>query len=193
LGSFLVERRRPRIGDTRRQSCHQAVGGAGAGNEVGGAGGEGGNDATLNDARILHVVITVNNGEVSEAQLALTRATAPAVTSFADEMATEHGAAITEANALATAEAITPEDNPRSAALAQHSAETVTELTAVDAAAFDMAYMQAQVTAHEEVLTLIDEELIPQADNAALLTFLSSLRAEVNAHLVDAEVTLDSL
>jgi predicted outer membrane protein len=171
-----------------------AVGGAGAGSVAGGAGGEGGAAAIpLSDARILHIVITLNTGEANEAQVALTRAVSPAVLSFAEEMSAEHNSAVTDANTLATEQAITPEDNPTSQALAQHSAEAVTALNAVAAEEFDVAYMEAQVAAHDEVLTLIDEELLPEADNAALVSFLTSLRAEVNAHLVDAEVTLDSL
>jgi predicted outer membrane protein len=172
--------------------------GAGAGGVAGsdgGMAGAGGDDAgdALTDARILHVIITVNNGEVAEGQLALTRATDPSVVSFADEMVMEHGSANTEANTLATEQAITPETNPISEALAQQSSETVAELTAVDAAAFDVAYMESQVTAHTEVIALIEDQLLPEAENAALITFLGDIRDHVEAHLFDAETTLEGL
>lgn len=158
----------------------------------GGAGGDGVEDA-LTDARILHVVITANSGEVAEGQLALTRAMDPSVVSFADEMVMEHGASNTQANTLATEQAITPETNPISEMLAQKSGETVAELTAVAAAEFDVAYMESQVTAHTEVLALIEDQLLPEADNAELVTFLGHVRDHVGAHLFDAETTLDGL
>jgi len=167
-------------------------GGAPATAGAGGAGGEGG-AAALTDARILHVVITVNTGEVSLAQLAIMRATAATVASFADEMATEHGTAIQRANSIATEQTITPEDNPLSQMLAAESADTLAELNAVAAAEFDVAYMESQVAMHEEVLTLIETQLLPEADNAAIVDFLGDIQAEVEAHLLDAEVTLDAL
>lgn len=159
---------------------------------TGGAGGEGG-AAPLTDARILHVVITANTGEVGLAQIAITRATASAVASFADEMASEHGAAVMRANSIATEQTITPEDNPISQMLTQDSTETAAELNAIAAEEFDVAYMESQVAMHEEVLTLIETELLPEADNAALVDFLGDIQAEVEAHLLDAETTLDSL
>jgi predicted outer membrane protein len=170
-----------------------AGGAAGAGAPgMGGAGGEGG-AAPLTDARVLHIVITANTGEVNVAQVAVTRATDPAVLSFAEEMVSEHGAAVTDANTLATEQTITPEDNPISQMLAAESAQAVTELTAVDAAEFDVAYMESQVAMHEDVLTLIETELLPAAENAALVEFIGDLQAHVEAHLLDAETTLDGL
>jgi predicted outer membrane protein len=172
--------------------------GAGAGGVAGsdggmaGAGGDDGADA-LTDARILHVMITLSTGEVAEGQLALTRATDPSVLSFADEMVMEHGAANTRANTLATEQAIIPETNSISEMLAQKSSETVVELTAVAAAEFDVAYMESQVTTHTEVLTLIEDQLLPEADNAELVTFLGDIRDHVEAHLFDAETTLEGL
>ncbi len=171
------------------------AGAGGVAGSDGGSAGAGGDDgaAELTDARILHIVITANTGEIAEGQLALTRATAAAVLSFADEMVTEHGAANTDANALAADQAITPETNPVSEMLAQKSTETVAELTAVATAEFDVAYMEAQVAAHTEVLALIEDQLLPEADNAELVTFLGSIRNHVAAHLIDAETTLDDL
>lgn len=164
----------------------------GAAGAMGGAGGEGG-AAELTDARILHIVITANTGEINEAQVAVTRASNAAVLSFAEEMVTEHNAAINEANTIASNESITPETNPISEMLTQKSGETVAELNAVDAAEFDVAYMESQVEAHEDVLALIEDQLLPEADNAAVVDFLGDLRAEVEAHLLDAETTLDGL
>ena len=81
-------------------------GGAGGGNGAGGAGGGSGRRSPrtpqLSDAQILKVLMVANQGEVDQAKLALTKATMPEVRAFAEQMITDHTAALARLTALAT-------------------------------------------------------------------------------------------
>lgn len=171
-----------------------SAGMGGAGGEAGG-GGEGGmaGATALTDEAVLHVARTANIGEVDQAEVALLRADDELVVDFAELMIQEHSSAIAMAQSLADSEDLTPEANPLSQMLQADSSQTVLMLQAASDAEFDLVYMESQVTAHEEVLTLLDDTLIPEADNAALETYLLDLRVHVSEHLESAESIVEAL
>lgn len=178
-------------------STASGVGGS-AGMGMGGAaggGGEGGmaGAAALTDEEILHAARTANLGEVEQAQVALLRADDPLVVDFAEMMVDEHSEAVTAAQALADEEDLTPESNIVSQAVQFQSAQIISMLEAASDEEFDRVYMEAQVMVHEEVLTLLDDTLIPQADNAALESYLSGLEMHVSEHLEAAESIVETL
>lgn len=160
-----------------------------------GAGGEGGmaGAAALTDEAVLHAARTASIGEVEQAEVALLRADDPLVVDFAELMVAEHSSAIALAQSLADSEDLTPEQNPISRMLQADSARIILELEAANDEEFDRVYMESQVTAHEEVLILLDDTLIPQADNAALETYLMSTRTHVSEHLESAESIVETL
>lgn len=181
-----------------------ATGGAAAADGTtssGGAGGEGGmagmagmaGAAALIDEEILHVARTANIGEVEQAQIAVMRSGDPLVLDFAEMMVQEHTSAIAMAQSLAAAEDLPPESNPISLMLQAESAQIIGTLQSASAEEFDLVYMESQVIAHEEVLTLLEDILILQTDNPALETYLSSLRTHVSDHLASAESIVETL
>jgi putative membrane protein len=181
-------------GGTRAASGGSAGrGGSGGGGGKGGAGGQAGASASLSDAQILDVAITANAGEVSEAEVATTRADAEDVRTFAEMMLEEHTAAATEAAMLGDDEGLTPASNPVSNNLRTKAMATLTLLEDASDDDFDRVYMESQLTAHQEVLALLTGQLIPQADNAALAAFLAEMRNKVQAHEQEAERILDEL
>jgi putative membrane protein len=52
---------------------------------------------------------------------------------------------------------------------------------------FDRAYIDAQVKEHTKVLELLDNKLIPQAQNADLIKALQGIRSKVASHLQEAQ------
>lgn len=148
--------------------------------------------APLTEGQSAAVVTAINEGEIAAAMLAETRAEADAVQQFADRMITEHTAAQAMLDAVVAAEALTPAPNPVSMAVQMEAMDVVTMLTPLDGAAFDLAYMQSQVTMHSEALTIIDTRLLP-GSNGDFRTFLTTLRADVAEHLEDAQAILDDL
>jgi putative membrane protein len=183
------------------QSASGGRGGAGGNAARAGNGGTGGNAASagnggtsgaqsgdagaleLTDAQIASVGVTANQGEVEQNMVALERAQGADARSFAQDMVTMHGAALQRETALAMTLQLTPEDNSVSRMLKQQSDTIVANLRAADQAQFDQIYLQSQVDVHQQVLTLIDSDLLPNAENAQLKAELTNMRATVAMHL----------
>lgn len=168
----------------------EAGGGAGGwmqgGESGGGAGGSGGEVVMLTDAEILQIAIVANDGEVAEGELAIAKASHDTVKAFAQDMIDDHTVAAADARALATTTGITPMPSTVSTALQAQAEATVAALNTIGQPAFDSAYMAAQVNAHQSVLVLVNDGLLPQADNANLRAYLLSMRTSVGAHLAAA-------
>lgn len=124
----------------------------------------------LVDEEILHIARTANLGEVQQGQIAVQRADDPAVFDFADDMVDDHSEAVTEADDVATSEDLPPRSNPVSEMLQTESEQIVVTLQSASDEEFDLVYMNAQVTAHQDVLTLLDDALIPQTENPVLVS-----------------------
>lgn len=172
----------------------ESAGSGGSAGQNGGAGGEGGAAvAMLSDAQILHIAYTANAGEVSEGQLAVTRATATAVQDFAQMMVSDHTAAANAVTSLATSSGIGTVTNDVSVTLSAKTQGELVTLNGVSASQFDMVYMEEQVQDHRDVLELLDETLIPEAQNGDVRTLLQSMRTTVASHLSLAEDISESL
>lgn len=161
-------------------------GGWSAGGDAGGGAGGRGSIVAVSDAEILQIVIVANDGEVSQGEVAVAKASHETVQVFAQQMIDHHTDAATEARALVTSTGITPTPSAVSAALEAQGQATVTALSALTEPLFDAAYMSAQVAAHQSVLVLVDDTLLPQATNAALRSYLVKMRATVQTHLTAA-------
>ena len=59
-------------------------------------------------------------------------------------------------------------------------------LRAADGSAFDVAYMNSQVDAHQKVLDAINQELLPGASDQKLVDALNKMKKTVEAHLDEA-------
>jgi predicted outer membrane protein len=166
-----------------------AAGGDGA--PTAGAGGEGGEALVLSDAQILHVTSTANQGEIEQGTIALERAQTESVDDFAQMMVSEHGAALADGSELAQQLGLA--GNALSMQLQSESAAIVAQLQLAEDAEFDAVYMNAQVAAHERVLGVLDDELIPDADDSALRDYLETLRTSVADHLEMARDIVEEL
>jgi putative membrane protein len=166
-------------------------GGAGdAGTSSGDAGLDGGGDGgiRLTDSEAAGVMMEANSGEVMIGNLATTKAMNAQVMAFAQQMVTEHTMANNRLMMLLQSDAgITAASSSTRQMLAMMAQMTLTQLSGLTGAAFDSAYISSQVTMHQQVLTLLDQVLIPSAQNAALKTELMSARATVMMHLTAAQ------
>lgn len=139
---------------------------------------------SLTDAQIAHVVMTANQGEVDLGNLAKDKAENPDVKAFANDMVTDHSAANEKGNQLTQQISLTPEENDLSTQLKSSVDQSKAKLDSTAAgAAFDKAYIDDQVTAHQTVLDALDNTLIPGAQNAELKTMLQNMRPTVAQHL----------
>jgi len=141
----------------------------------------------------LKVLSTANEGEVSVALVAKPNLKDSGALSFAQMMISEHSAADGQTLALVTAKQLAPERSEVSDALEADTATVISELSKTPSAGFDKAYMDSQVSMHQQVLSLIDTRLLPDADDADLKALLTTLRASVATHLSNAQTISASL
>ena len=140
-----------------------------------------------NDAQIASIVVTANQVDIDAGHLAATRAAKPEVKAFAKQMVTDHTGVNKQAVALVTKLKVTPEDNATSQSLAAGGRDNLANLKTLKGAAFDKAYVDHEVTYHQQVIAAIDQTLIPNAQNAELKALLVSVRPAFVGHLEHAQ------
>jgi putative membrane protein len=143
--------------------------------------------ADLSDGEIAAVVQAADHGEIDQAREALRKAKSDRVKEFARHMITDHSAAERKLASVDAKASITPKESAASAQLKSGGEETLESLRSSSNEDFDKAYMDAQVRQHTEVLALLDDELIPHAQNTDLLKALREVRAKVAGHLKMAQ------
>jgi putative membrane protein len=145
--------------------------------------------APLTDAQIAAVTDAVNTAEIEQAQLAQSKSTNAQVQSFASMMIEHHGQAKRKQTTLGIAEA----ESALSLKLAAETRTTLEQLEQKSGSEFDRAYLQAQIDGHQKVLNAIDQQLLPDAKNEQLKSYLEELRPQVAAHLERARTAKDAL
>ena len=167
---------------------------AGTSGTAGTSGGGGtGSFAMLTNANVVKVLATANQGEVSVALVAQPAAQRPSVKNFAAMMIADHNAANAQTLALVATKHIAPAASDVSEHLETETATLLATLSQTPSADFDRVYMQSQVAMHQEVLTLIDTRLLPDATDADLKALLTTVRASVSMHLQTAQTIVASL
>ena len=141
----------------------------------------------MTDGEIVAVTSAANNGEIEMAQLATKSATNAEVKNFAAMMVTQHRDMENKGKSLAAKAKITPADNDASKSLKSDVDSALATMKGQKGKDFDKAYIDAQVKAHRDVLNVIDNKLLPSAQNGDLKTMLTDARTHVATHLAKAE------
>jgi len=139
--------------------------------------------AAATDATGLFVagLATGNMYEIEAAKIAQTKAKDPAVKAFARMMATDHGAMGKEAEPALKASG---KDVPIE--LDQRRKGLIDNLNAATAETFDKTYIDQQVAAHDETLTLV-KGYADGGDNTELKAIATKAAPKVQAHLDKAK------
>jgi putative membrane protein len=132
-------------------------------------------------------------GEIAQGMIATSKGTRPSVVTFAQMLVQMHTTAEQRERTLANTLNLTPADNPVATQLRTTSDAIVARLNAASTSDFDAVYVSSQVDVHEQVLALIDNTLLPNAQNAALRAELTTARGEVQMHLADARALAATL
>ncbi len=141
----------------------------------------------MTDGEIVAVTSTANAGEIELAQLASKTAQSPDVKNFAAMMIAQHRDMETKGKTLAAKAKITPAESAAAKTLKSDEQATLSTLKSQTGKDFDKAYMDAQVKTHRDVLNMIDNKLLPSAQNGDLKTMLTDARSHVATHLAKAE------
>jgi len=141
----------------------------------------------LSDSENVHVLSTANAGEAQMAKLALEKSANPAVKEFAEKMIADHEKLDADTKDLATRENITPSPNKVSENLQKDVNELIAKLREKSGADFDKAFIDANIDAHKKVISEVEKNLIPNAQNPALKQALNDARPKLQQHLDHAE------
>jgi putative membrane protein len=158
---------------TRARTAEKTVPGAPAPTRAG----------ALNDAQILDVLTVVNRGEIEAGKIAKDKAQRQEVKDFADMMIGEHGAAMDKTRDLMTAANLQNQESALSRKLRGDVQTVAQRLQSAATPDFDREYLDAQIRMHQDALRLIDDDLLPAAQNGAIVSFLKELRPKVAMHL----------
>jgi putative membrane protein len=138
----------------------------------------------LTDAKIVAIVSAANGGELEQANVALARGSSDKVKMFAQHMVKDHTQAGKDLTDLASKKGLVSQESTTSRKLEVEGKALLADLhaksTGVD---FDRDYMNAQVKEHQDLLTALDNRLIPQAKDDQLVSLLKKVRAKVAHHL----------
>lgn len=138
--------------------------------------------AQLTDAGIFAMLSAANQGEIAAGKMAETKATNASVKSFARDMVSAHTRLLNDGNALAKRLNITPDSAAADSIVATNQSTAATLQSDAKGAAFDSAYVNAQVAGHQYVLDLI-KRAEGAAQNADLKTMLTKAEPQVQSHL----------
>lgn len=145
-------------------------------------------DVKLTDEEIVKIVETANNAEIRSGEIAKSKSKDDGVKGFAKDMIKVHQDNNKEGKQMAKANKIKPKESDTSRLLKKQSDEKIVELKKMKhGKEFEKAYVDSQVDMHRQVLASIDNELLPNAQNADLKAMLEKTRPVVEEHLKHAE------
>ena len=150
-------------------------------------------DESLTDANIAAIVVGANKIDISAARLALEKSENPAIREFATRMVADHNSVLDAAVELVTRLGVTPVENDLVTALSKQSAEHEAQLMQLDGADFDKAYIDHEVAYHEAVIAVVNDTLIPGAQNTELKDTLISVVPAFEAHLEHSKMVASDL
>jgi putative membrane protein len=137
----------------------------------------------LTDGQIMQVLANVDSGEIEQAQIALSKATSPAVREFAQHMVDQHTQSKQDAQQLLAETKIIPSPSEPADEVHTKGSQVLDKLNSADAASFDSTYIHAQVKQHEDVLKLLNDKLIPSASTTELRDALQKTKSMVQHHI----------
>jgi putative membrane protein len=143
--------------------------------------------AVPTDPQIVGIVVAANQIDIDYAKLALAKSKTKQVRDFAQQMVSDHSALQKSVFALGAKLKVTPAESDTSTALKAQAKEMTGKLKAARGKAFDMAYIDNEITYHQAVIDAVNKVLIPNAQNAELKSALSGAVPLFQGHLEHAK------
>jgi putative membrane protein len=143
--------------------------------------------AKLTDPQIAHIAYTADQIDIRAAQQALKKSKNKDVRAFASDMVRDHTAVNKKALALVKKLKVKPEDNDTSRQLSKQASDKRAELSKLNGAVFDKAYVDNEVAYHKTVNDALQNTLIPSASNQELKDLLTTGLKIFQGHQQHAE------
>ena len=139
------------------------------------------------DSEILAKVIAVDDNEVLASTQAKSKKISQPVLDFAKMIHREHGANQTKVMKLGQSLGIKPTDTMAVDQLRVKGADELSKIVPLDGNNFEKAFLDTMIKGHTEALAMLDQQLIPNAQNSAVKKQLAETRAHVASHLDQAK------
>jgi putative membrane protein len=144
-------------------------------------------NSELSDPQISQVLMSAKDGEVERGETAARKTTRTVIKDFAQQMVKDHTVVrqslqnvLNDRGVILTSSAVSTDIEAR-------ATETLDKLRNRAGADFDDTYIDSQVKMHRDVLSLIDNKLLPQVDDTQLRSEIKATRAVVAHHLQKAQ------
>jgi putative membrane protein len=140
------------------------------------------------DGSVLGFIGATNDGEVRESQLAVKKATNPAVKKFAQELVTAHRALALEMKSLAAKLSVTPDTADSDVHdVMDNARDQIKDLTDKPAGAdWDKQYIDNQIDDHKDLLDKL-QDAAKNTSNAELRGAIEKATGKVQEHLTKAQ------
>ena len=148
---------------------------------------KGENSRKLSDAQIIQVVETTNNGVVTSSVMEKSNGKIDQAKNLADLIMDQHKQDNKKLKALAKKFDIKPQDSASSQRAKTDASKVNKVLGSLKGRELDRAYVAKQIEVQKKVLNELDDELIPQAQNADLKELLEHTRDKVARNLDHAK------
>lgn len=122
----------------------------------------------VTDPQIAAIVVAANQVDIDAGKFAAEKSSSAEVKKFARTMVTDHTPVNRSAVDLVTKLKVSPQENETSRALKAGGEMNLAALRGLEGKQLDKAYVDHEVTYHEQVLHALDTVLIPNAQNRHL-------------------------
>lgn len=136
---------------------------------------------TLSDANVLAMLDVINLSEIDSADLAKQKASSEQVRIFASRILNQHTAMMQETRQLAQQINVDPKMPALASTVGERHQETMEELRSMSGADFDHAYLNYQITMHEQAIDIV-EHTADYVDNRRLHDHLKGARQDLLTH-----------
>jgi putative membrane protein len=140
----------------------------------------------LNDATIVAIFDNANTADIETGKLASARGHSKEVRQFGAMLARDHDMVRQQGRDLAKKLGVTPTPPAGDKSL-EDQAAVIRQLSALNGAEFDRAFLQREIQFHKDVIAAIKTTLLPAINNAELKALVVKVAPAFEAHLQMAE------
>jgi putative membrane protein len=144
-------------------------------------------DEKLDDPQIATIALTAHQLDVERGKMAEKKSKNEEVQLFARQMVDDHTLGQNEVLALAKKLGVKPEESAVTKGLKDGAKETAAKLAKLKGAAFDSAYIDAEIAYHQAVIDAVNKVLLPSVKNAEVKQALENTGPTLLGHLKHAE------
>lgn len=141
---------------------------------------------TMDASGVVSQLTSANQAEIEQAQAGAKKASESTVKQFAAQLVKDHKANAKQLQQLAAKLGVTVADSGVETATESESS-TMGELAGKSGKAFDQAFIDAQIQAHEQNIDKIRNQLLPASDQPELRDYLQQTASAMEGHLASAK------